>query len=78
MALLQGNQTVAELCDKYQVHQSALFRWKKEFLDAGPELFDKGKKKTSESGQVEQLQRKIGELTMDLDFLKKALETLKR
>jgi transposase len=73
LALLQGNQTVSELCTKYSVHQSALFRWKREFLEAGPDIFDKNKKQSTEGVKVAVLQRKIGELTMDIDFLKEAL-----
>jgi len=74
LALILENQTVSELCEKYKVHQSALFRWKKDFLEAGPTLFDSGRPfKTPATQQIDHLQRKIGELTMDIDFLKKAL-----
>lgn len=72
IALIKGNETIAQLCDKYKVHQSTLFQWKKEFFDAGPDVFDKDKK-SEKSPPVDQLQRKIGELTMDIDFLRKAL-----
>jgi len=70
---LKGNQTMAELCQKYGVNQSVLHRWKKELLDKGPDLFGMGKASKGENEQVEKLQRKIGELTMDIDFLKKNL-----
>ena len=71
--LLQGDQTVSELCSKYMVHQSALFRWKKEFLEKGPDVFDKGQGHKDQTKHITQLERKIGELTMDVDFLNKAL-----
>lgn len=72
--MISGNHTIAELCEKYKVHQSALFRWKKDFLEMGPDIFDSRPSKIPASERVDYLQRKIGELTMDVDFLKKALE----
>ena len=74
LSLIQVNQTVSEICEKYKVHQSAIFRWKKQFLESGPDVFDQDKKKSKEPAEVYKLQRKIGELTMDLDFLREALE----
>tara|TARA_B100000959_G_C14639053_1_gene483491 strand:- start:307 stop:585 length:279 start_codon:yes stop_codon:yes gene_type:complete len=71
--LLQENHTVSELCSKYGIHQSALFRWKKDFLEKGPDFFDKSCSRGDKSKTINQLERKIGELTMDVDFLNKAL-----
>jgi transposase len=74
IAILSGNYTMAEPSQKYGVHQVVLYRWKKELLEKGPELFEpKYKNNQSNDKQVDQLQRKIGELTMDLDFFKKKL-----
>lgn len=74
IAVISGNQTISEICEKYKVHQSAVFRWKKHFFECGVDIFDQVKKKSKGSEDLNQLQRKIGELTMDLDFLKNALE----
>ena len=74
ISMISGNYTVAELCEKHKVHQSALFRWKKDFLELGPDIFESRPSKTPPSIRIDALQRKIGELTMDVDFLKKALE----
>lgn len=73
IALLSGQHTLAELSQRYGTHQSVLQRWKKEFLDCGPELFDRSKRPPTEHQEIEALERKVGQLTMELDFLKKAL-----
>ena len=37
--LISGKHPLAELCQKYGVHQSVLQGWKKELLEHGPEVF---------------------------------------
>jgi transposase len=73
MALISEKHTLAELSQKYGVHQTVLQRWKKDLLENGPNLFDSKTKPKAEHKEREGLQRKIGQLTMELDFLKKAL-----
>ena len=46
---------------------------KKELMESGTEIFNHRKKKKEDGPTVDDLQRKIGQLTMDLDFLKKVL-----
>jgi transposase-like protein len=73
LALISEKQTLAELSQKYGVHQSVLQRWKKDLLDNGAELFARGGKPKTEQQEMAALQRKVGQLTMENDFLKKAL-----
>lgn len=73
MALISEKHTLAELSQKYGVHQTVLQRWKKDLLEHGPNVFDSKTKPKSEHKEIDGLQRKIGQLTMELDFLKKAL-----
>jgi transposase len=71
--LLSEKHTLVELSQKYSVHQTVLQRWKRELSESGPHLFDRSSKPKSEDKEIDALQRKIGQLTMELDFLKKAL-----
>ncbi len=73
IAMISGKYPVAELAQKYGVHPSQLQRWKAELLEKGVDVFGHRRKKPDDHPSVDDLQRKIGELTMDLDFLKKAL-----
>ena len=73
IAMASGKSPVSELCQKYGVHPTALQRWKEELMESGAEIFNHRKKKKEDGPTVDDLQRKIGQLTMDLDFLKKAL-----
>lgn len=73
LELISEKHTLAELCQKYNVHQRVLYRWKKELLENGASLFDRKTKPKSEDKEINALERKVGQLTMENDFLKKAL-----
>jgi transposase len=74
LELYKGEKTFAQISQEYGVHQSVLARWKKTLIEEGPELFESARqKKAVVDPSVGDLERKIGQLTMELDFLKKAL-----
>jgi transposase len=70
---LRGLKTVNEIAREHQVHPVQVSAWKKELLDRVPEVF--GRKPEADAAaqtrQRERLERKVGELTMDIEFLKK-------
>jgi transposase len=71
---LRGEKTTAELCQEYGVVSSQIFKWKKVLLEQGVDVFKNGRPDhTTESGQIEKLHAKIGRLTIENDFLEKAL-----
>ena len=76
LAAIKGNRTMAELCQTYGIHTSQIQKWKTQVEKEGTSLFqDKRKRKASSSSEssVPQLHEKIGQLTMERDFLFKAL-----
>jgi transposase-like protein len=73
LALISEKHTLAELSQKYEVHQSVLQRWKKDLLEKGASLFERNGKPKTENKEIEALQKKVGKITMENDFLKKAL-----
>ena len=76
VAMIKGEKTIAELSSEFKVHQSVLNRWKKELLSKGPDIFEiKGKKELVDDNS-EAMQKKIGQLTMEIDFLKKVSKHL--
>ncbi|ALU45053.1 transposase [Pseudoalteromonas rubra] len=74
LAAARGDKTTAELAAHYNIHQTQITTWKNELIQNAASLFT-GK---SNSGQqsdedVEKLHAKIGQLTMENDFLAKVL-----
>lgn len=77
LAMIKSDKTIAELTQQYHVNPSLLHRWKKEFMEKGETIFaTKSDRDFSQGSVIEGLQRKIGELTMEIDFLKKVSRNL--
>ena len=77
LAAIQGDLTMAELVKKFDVHANQITDWKKQLLSSAPEVFGKGAQKAESAAEtVEQLHAKIGQLTMENDFLERGLERI--
>ena len=78
---LKGDHTIQEICHQYQVAPSQVHKWKKQLLEQGASVFAKNDD-SSEKAAAElehkqgELYKKIGELTVERDFLKKSWEKL--
>ena len=75
---IRGLKTVSEIAAEYEIHPVMVSNWKKELLANVPVLFDDKKAKTDKEidRETEQLQRKIGQLTMEVEFLEKKCKQL--
>ena len=72
LAAIKGEETLASLAQKYELHPTQITKWKNEALKSLDNLFEQGKQKdTSTAVEVDYLERKIGQLTIEIDYLKK-------
>ena len=69
---LKGEQTLVELSQRYQVHPNQITEWKKQLLEHAPDIFSKDRK-PEQGPNVKDLHAKIGQLSMENDFLSGAL-----
>ena len=70
----RGDITRAELASKYNIHPSQITTWKSELIENAASLFaGKSNKDKHDSEEVDKLHAKIGQLTMENDFLAKVL-----
>lgn len=78
MEALKGIKTVSEIAREHQVHPVQVSQWKKEIQERLPELFgrtsDFDEKKAEQ--QEDRLHKKIGQLTIEVDWLKKKCRQL--
>jgi transposase len=74
VARLNGGQNVAEVARALEVHPSELHRWRRELQDHGARAFSGAGKKRVEESRVAELERKVGQQAMEIDFLKRALQ----
>jgi transposase-like protein len=74
---LMGVKTVGQIAREYQVHPTLVTQWKGVIRERLPDLFEAGNSVNVDSERViAQLHQKIGELTVDLDWLKKKSKQL--
>ncbi len=76
---LKGEQTVAELTSRFGVHPTMIHQWKKALLEGAPEIFQRGRNSVDpevDPARIKDLHAKIGELTVERDFLEQGLRLL--
>ena len=73
---ISGHKTVNEIASKYEIHATMVTRWKKEALERLPEALSDGRtrKERQQTDLEATLYQQIGQLTMELDYLKKKLD----
>ena len=71
-AIKEGS-TMQELASKYSLHPTQITAWKREFLEKADMVFGSEKPAEKEESKEKELYSKIGELQIQVDFLKKVL-----
>jgi transposase-like protein len=70
MEAAKEEKTLAELSQQYGVHVQQISAWKRQLLAQVSEVFENGAdRKRDVEAEVKELYAKIGELTMERDFL---------
>ncbi|HLF45420.1 MAG TPA: transposase [Chitinophagaceae bacterium] len=70
---LQERETIQEIGKKYEVHPNQISTWKSQFLSGASSVFEKGVVKNDDEKEKVELFKKVGQLQMQVDFLKKVL-----
>jgi len=72
---IKGQRTVSEIASEYGVHPNLITKWKKQVIEESPSIFSDKEKKEGVEKQSQELEaelyRQIGQLKVELDWLKK-------
>lgn len=76
LEVLREESTLNEIAQKYEVSPQLISRWKAEFIENMPAVFNKKnteteKLKQEHAAEKEELINQIGQLTVDVNWLKK-------
>lgn len=71
----KNERTTAEIALDYGVHANQVSAWKRQLLDNAADVFQSGgDRRLNDESLVKELHAKIGELTVERDFLSRVLK----
>ena len=75
LATLKGDSTLVELAERFAVHPNQITRWKSRLLESAADVFSSPSEKSPDLlPDLKELHAKIGQLTLENDFLAGALD----
>ena len=82
LEVIRGQKTISEIASEYGVNPNQIINWKKKVIEKLPEILsnsngkNRKNRKNSSSDLEAELYRQIGQLKVELDWLKKNSLTL--
>jgi transposase len=74
LAAIKGERTLAELAQQFDVHANQITQWRSQLLEGAADVFGEARPEASApTVDVKTLHAKIGQLTLENDFLEGAL-----
>ena len=75
---IKKEKTLSQLSGEYGVHANQINQWRKRLLEELPEIFSKNRQKKEKDAEdlQDELYRQIGQLKVELDWLKKKSKQL--
>ena len=73
LSAIREEKTLSELSSEFGIHANQIVRWKKELLNRAEEIFGREADKRSQDAETREAElfRQIGQLKVELDWLKK-------
>lgn len=73
LAAMAGDKTLAELAQRFEVHPNQITEWKRQLSERAADVFGGGGAVAEPPVDLKALHAKIGQLTLENDFLESAL-----
>jgi putative transposase len=73
---LSGVKSSAEICRAHNLKPPVLSRWKAEFLENAPKVFEADERRSEDRVRIQELERLLGQQALDLEIAKKASNIL--
>lgn len=76
LAILSGTKSQAEICREHHLKDSVVIRWKTDFLENAPKLFEQESQRRRDLVRIAELEQLVGRLTLQLEMAKKVSSIL--
>lgn len=73
LAAIKGDKTLAELAEHFEIHPNQVSEWKQQLQESAADVFGGAPKAQTAGPDLKLLHAKIGQLTLENDFLESAL-----
>lgn len=70
---IKGEEPLITIAERFDVHPNQITKWKRQLLEGAATVFGEGEEAKDAGPSIAELHAKIGELTMENDFLSGAL-----
>jgi transposase len=71
MELISGKKSAGEASREYGIKDSVISRWRQEFMERAPQIFEQPGDRDAQAERIAELERMLGRLTMQVEMAKK-------
>ncbi len=71
LEMLTEQKSISQMSREYGIKDSVLSRWKQEFIERSPQLFQTHPASDQRDQRIAELERMVGRLALELDMAKK-------
>jgi transposase len=71
LEILTEQKSIAQASREYGIKDSLISRWKQEFIERSPQVFEKDNSRDERDQRIAELERMVGRLAMELEMSKK-------
>lgn len=72
LEVITGAKRPVEVCREHRITDGTLHRWRKEFMERGPQIYESDRQDLEKNERIVELERMVGRLAMELEASKKA------
>lgn len=76
LEVITQQKSLAQASREYGVRDTVISRWKQEFVERSPQVFEHGKDRDKHDQRIAELERLVGRLAMELEISKKVSSIL--
>jgi len=76
LEILSQQKSLAQASREHGIRASVISRWKQEFVERSPQVFERGQDRDERDQRIAELERMVGRLAMELEISKKVSSIL--